>query len=141
MVFYLEEGDSSRKRVMMNVCDTVGKFTYQQNHKRSASMNNIVGHHPLQGIFPGFCQINRLESIQHLIIGIQIVLLAFVSERCKIIQDTYPHTSQPHVVPQLLTMIRNKMLHCLTFYIHLLVHKEIHLVRVLYLLPMVLGGK
>ena len=99
MVFYLEEGDSSRKRVMMDVCDTVGKFTYQQNHKRSASMDNIVGHHPLQGVFPGFFHINRLECIQNLLLRIQIILLTLITEWSKVIQNPNPVLSQTHIIP------------------------------------------
>lgn len=86
-----------------------------------------------------FFLITPSEHVQHLIIHIQIVFLTFVPERSEIIENAYPVLRQTHVIPQLLTMIINKMLHSLAFDIHLLVHKEIHFVRVLYLLPMILG--
>ena len=84
--------------------------------------------HPLFGEFNpirslGLARPNRrfgLKHVHHILFKIQIVTLALVFYRSKIVKNTDLNFRKAHIVPQLLTMLWSKSGNSLTFNYHII---------------------
>ena len=87
----------------------------------------------------GLARPNRrfgLKHVHHILFKIQIITLALVFYRSKIVKNTDLNFHEAHIVPQLLTMFLSKSGNSLTFNYHIIFYQKIHMVLVVDALTM-----
>ena len=77
-----------------------------------------------------------LKHIHHILFKIQIITLALVFYRSKIVKNTDLNFREAHIVPQLLTMLLSKCCNGLTFNYHIIFYQKIHMMLVVDALAM-----
>ena len=85
---------------------------------------------------PAHLLLDELKHVHHILFKIQIITLALVFYRGKIVKNTDLNFREAHIVPQLLTMLLSKRCNGLTFNYHIIFYKKIHMMLVVDALAM-----
>ena len=73
------------------------------------------------------------EDVHSICVNIKVVMFTLVMRRTEIPKDTNASVGEPHIIPQLLTMVWTKLFCCLALDERFFFHIEIHEVLMFFL--------